>query len=81
MDNHYLKERQKLLDKYFPKRSAKVLSDIQSYVEEKTGITGIKDIPVADGHADNAYYNISGQRVASPSKGIYICNGKKVLIK
>ena len=81
VDNHYMKERNRLLNNYFPYRSAKVLKDIQTFIEEKTGITGIKDIPVADKHADNAYYNISGQRVASPSKGIYICNGKKVLIK
>lgn len=81
VDNHYMKERNRLLNNYFPSRSAKVLKDIQTFIEEKTGITGIKDIPVADKHADNAYYNISGQRVANPSKGIYICNGKKVLIK
>ena len=81
VDNHYMKERNRLLNNYFPYRSAKVLKDIQTFIEEKTGITGIKDIPVADKHIDNAYYNISGQRVASPSKGIYICNGKKVLIK
>lgn len=81
VDNHYMKERNRLLNNYFPYRSAKVLKDIQTFIEEKTGITGIKDIPVAHEHIDNAYYNISGQRVASPSKGIYICNGKKVLIK
>ena len=81
VDNHYMKERNRLLNNYFPNRSAKVLKDIQTFIEEKTGITGIKDIPVADKYAGNAYYNISGQRVASPSKGIYICNGKKVLIK
>lgn len=81
VDNHYMKERNRLLNNYFPYRSAKVLKDIQTFIEEKTGITGIKDIPVANEHIDNAYYNISGQRVASPSKGIYICNGKKVLIK
>lgn len=81
VDNHYMKERYRLLNNYFPSRSTKVLKDIQTFIEEKTGITGIKDIPVANEHADNAYYNISGQRVASPSKGIYICNGKKVLIK
>lgn len=81
VDNHYMKERNRLLNNYFPSRSAKVLKDIQTFIEEKTGITGIKDIPVANEHIDNAYYNISGQRVASPSKGIYICNGKKVLIK
>ena len=27
-----------------------------------------------------AYYNINGQRVSKPGKGIYIVNGKKVLL-
>jgi len=30
---------------------------------------------------DNVFYNLSGQRVSTPTKGIYIVNGKKVLIK
>lgn len=30
---------------------------------------------------DNVYYNLAGQRVMSPTKGIYIVNGKKVFIK
>lgn len=30
---------------------------------------------------DNTYYNIKGQRVAKPTKGLYIVNGKKVIIK
>lgn len=81
VDDHYMKERNRLLKNYFPYRSAKVLKDIQIFIEKKTGITGIKDIPVADERIDDAYYNISGQRVASPSKGIYIRNGKKVFIK
>ncbi|MBR2203124.1 MAG: hypothetical protein IJ914_02840 [Prevotella sp.] len=29
--------------------------------------------------AENVYYNISGQRVANPTKGLYIVNGKKVI--
>ena len=29
----------------------------------------------------NTYYNLKGQRVASPTKGLYIVNGKKVIIK
>ena len=29
----------------------------------------------------NAYYNLNGQRISKPSKGIYIVNGKKVVIK
>jgi hypothetical protein len=27
------------------------------------------------------YYNLAGQRVAQPTKGIYISNGKKVTVK
>lgn len=30
---------------------------------------------------DNIFYNLAGQRVLYPTKGIYIVNGKKVLIK
>ena len=29
----------------------------------------------------NGYYNLSGQRVENPTKGLYIVNGKKVVIK
>jgi hypothetical protein len=30
---------------------------------------------------DNNYYNLNGQRVSQPKKGLYIVNGKKVVIK
>lgn len=30
---------------------------------------------------DSAYYNLNGQRVLSPTKGLYIVNGKKVIFK
>lgn len=30
---------------------------------------------------DNVYYDLSGRRVAKPTKGLYIVNGKKVVIK
>ncbi len=30
---------------------------------------------------ESVYYNIAGQRVAQPTKGLYIVNGKKVIIK
>jgi len=29
----------------------------------------------------DAYYTLQGQRVAKPGKGLYIKNGKKVVIK
>ena len=31
--------------------------------------------------ANNEYYNLAGQRVANPTKGLYIVNGRKVVIK
>ena len=47
---------------------------------ETTGIAHIS----ADGQMnleEGAFYNLSGQRVATPTKGLYIVNGKKVIIK
>ncbi|MBQ9677495.1 MAG: hypothetical protein IJV44_05090 [Prevotella sp.] len=41
--------------------------------------TGIKNIKV--GSEDNIYYDLSGRRVLYPTKGLYIVNGKKVVIK
>jgi hypothetical protein len=35
----------------------------------------------ANTEKSNIYYDLQGQRVENPSKGIYILNGKKVLIK
>ena len=47
--------------------------------DETTGINAVENI---NGEFNNAvYYNLSGQRVANPSKGLYIVNGKKVIIK
>ena len=31
--------------------------------------------------AYNQYFNLAGQRVTQPTKGLYIVNGKKVIIK
>lgn len=44
--------------------------------DETTGIETVKSAK-----ADNQYYNMSGQRVAQPTKGLYIVNGKKVIKK
>lgn len=41
--------------------------------------TGIKAIETAQ--ADGNIYNMAGQRVAAPQKGLFIMNGKKVIIK
>ena len=41
--------------------------------------TGIKNVEQTTG--DNKYYNLNGQYVENPGKGLYIQNGKKVIIK
>ena len=43
-----------------------------------TGISEISDNETND--LQGPYYNINGQRVSKPGKGIYIVNGKKVLL-
>lgn len=45
--------------------------------EDATGIATVEQSPLND----NRYYNLSGQRVDSPKKGMYIVNGKKVVVK
>lgn len=42
--------------------------------------TGISEVMVTDQEPD-VYYNLQGQRVENPGKGIYIMNGKKVIIR
>lgn len=44
---------------------------------EATGIDTVK----GEGFTVNGYYNLNGQRVAQPTKGLYIVNGHKVVIK
>jgi hypothetical protein len=42
-------------------------------------VTAIKNIKV--GTEDNIYYDLNGRRVLYPKKGLYIVNGKKVIVK
>ena len=44
--------------------------------------TGIKNLtPPSSEGGDGAVYDLQGRRVAQPTKGLYIVNGKKVVIK
>jgi hypothetical protein len=53
----------------------------RSLGNEGDGTTGIKvQSPMSNVQSD-AYYTLQGQRVAKPGKGLYIRNGKKVVIK
>ncbi|MBO5632388.1 MAG: hypothetical protein J5965_25315, partial [Aeriscardovia sp.] len=45
------------------------------------GTTGIDSAVKSDELRDKSYYNLAGQRVAQPTKGLYIVGGKKVVVK
>ena len=44
-------------------------------------LTGVDEKVTVKKNADGQYYNLNGQRVQNPTKGLYIVNGKKVIIK
>ena len=50
-------------------------------VSSESTPTGIQSIKAFASENDGAIYNLSGQRVSSPSKGIYIQNGKKIILR
>ena len=45
------------------------------------GTTSIDGTAEIQSQNDNVYYNLHGQRIDSPSKGLYIKNGKKVIVR
>ena len=48
----------------------------------KDGATGIAAVAKSQEQTANSqYFNLAGQRVAHPAKGLYIVNGKKVIVK
>lgn len=49
--------------------------------EEDGSVTEIKNVETVKPHHDNAYYTLQGIKVLTPTKGIYIHNGKKIVIK
>lgn len=51
---------------------------INMYVDFPTSITEMFE---QQNGLQGPYYNINGQRVSKPEKGIYITNGKKVIFK
>ena len=43
--------------------------------------TGIENAVKSEEIKDKSYFNLAGQRVAQPTKGLYTVNGRKVVIK
>ena len=52
--------------------------DSFSFDDETTGITQIEN---GESNIENSVYNLNGQRVSKPKNGLYIVNGKKVIVK
>ena len=48
---------------------------------EVSSTDGIQTLKVQQDKEDGVFYNLQGQRVDNPTKGLYIVNGKKVVMK
>lgn len=59
-------------------KDAQVVMVIKLFISSSTGIEEIREIKI---NANDNIYNLQGIEVKNPSKGIYIRNGKKIIIK
>ena len=55
--------------------------DIKSIGNDGDDTTGIRNLTPALSEGEGEWYTLQGQRVTKPGKGLYIKNGKKILIK
>ena len=63
-------------------RFAPATGSLKIYGIEVESVTdGIETATLADDDDDAPIYNLNGQRVNTPHRGVYIQNGKKVLVK
>lgn len=56
------------------------VAEARTFIGFDNESTGINEVPVAE-NAQGKVYNLQGVRVAQPTKGLYIENGKKIIIK
>ena len=61
---------------YVPDGSARALTMV--FDDDLTGINSVKSDDTLN---NGTVYNLNGQRVAQPTKGLYIMGGKKVIVK
>ncbi len=55
---------------------------VMNFIESSTtDISDIQKETLDDADSDNVYYNLQGMRVSHPQKGMYIHNGKKVIVR
>jgi hypothetical protein len=80
VDETYMAERSRLLNEYFPVRTSNVLSQVTKYVKPYAGTDGIETVR-GESLKVHGYYNLQGQPVAKPTKGLYIRNGRKIIVR
>lgn len=79
VDKHYAAERKRLLTSYFPVRTARVLRQITDYVHvDETGIIAVTSPSPA---GDDRFYNLNGQPVSRPRHGLFLKNGRIILVR
>ncbi len=61
-----------------PSAYTQVITELQALLKKYP--TSLSSLHAAS-NSDNGYYNLLGQKIAAPSHGIYIHNGRKVVIK
>lgn len=59
-------------------KATSALTEMEDFVKTSTGIKTLKRNSKT---IDEAYYNLSGQRVSKPHHGLYIHNEKKIILK
>lgn len=57
------------------------LSDVTIHGKAHDATTGITTLKSAEGLADDAWYNLQGQRVTVPRNGVFVRNGKKYVVR
>ena len=66
---------------YFTVPATAAARSLSFDVDEEGNTTGVADINRETITNNGDFFNLAGQRVAKPTKGLYIVNGKKVVIK
>ncbi|MBR4643755.1 MAG: hypothetical protein IKO73_01150 [Bacteroidaceae bacterium] len=61
-------------------KSVVYTSDSQIIIQFESMEDAVNEVKVSD-ERTNVFYDLSGRKVQRPQKGIYIKNGKKVLVK
>ena len=85
MKNHtsYLRPRETQYKNFGGNQSIKIrIGEDEWDDDELVGIDDVRENPAEmERINNNAYYTLSGQKVDTPTRGLYIHNGKKVVVK